>query len=259
MRELNAISVIAYRDLMKFLRDPARLVATFVFPVIFIAALGGSMQANLGRTIGYNFMAFTFTGVFAQTLFQSSAFGIISLIQDRENDFSQELFVSPVSRYSIIFGKICGESLVALAQGLAIVIFGIIVGVPLSVQRILSLLPVALAVSLFGGAFGILVLSNLKSLQAADQVFNFIMLPQYFLAGVFNPIQILPPYLEVLSRISPLRYAVDLARAVYYQGNPDYPRVVLGSLFYNTALIAVVFVLFLVVGTVLFVRGERNR
>ncbi|MCC7355879.1 MAG: ABC transporter permease [Anaerolineae bacterium] len=244
---------------MKFLRDPARIVATFIFPVIFIAALGGSLQANLGSTAGYDFLAFVFTGVFAQTIFQSAASGIISLIQDRENDFSQELFISPVSRYAIVFGKICGESLVALAQGLAIVVFGIIVGVPLAIPRIIALLPVAVVVSLFGGAFGVLVLSNLKSQQAADQVFTFIMLPQFFLAGVFNPIQVLPFYLDVLSRISPLRYAVDLARTVYYAGSPDYPKVVLGSLLFNVAVIAALFAVFLVVGTILFVRGERNR
>src|SRR5262245_29712558 len=111
MSELGPILAIAHRDLIKFLRDRGRLVGTFVFPFIFIAILGGSFQANLAGNFGFNFIAFTFTGVFGQTLFQSAADGIISLIEDRENDFSQEMFVSPISRYSIVFGKILGESL----------------------------------------------------------------------------------------------------------------------------------------------------
>src|SRR5437762_97284 len=171
MSEINAITAIAYRDLMKFLRDPARIVATFIFPLMFIFVLGNSMQASFGRGVGYDLLVVTFTGVFAQTLFQSTAQGVISLIEDRENDFSQEIFVSPISRYSIVIGKILGESLVALPQGLGIVVFGFVAGVHLSGGQLLSLLPVAAIVCVFGGAFGLLVLSNLSSQRAANQIF----------------------------------------------------------------------------------------
>jgi ABC-2 type transport system permease protein len=257
--DLSATLAIAYRDLLKFLRDPLRLVSTLIFPVIFIGILGGSFQANLGADFGYNFLVFTFTGVLAQTLFQSSAMGIVSLIEDRENDFSQEIFVSPISRYSIVFGKILGESLVALPQGLAIVIFGFIIGVPLSGFQLLSLLPVAIAASLFGGAFGVIIMANISSQRAANQIFPFIMLPQYFLAGVFSPIQILPWYLDILSRISPMRYAVDLTRGVFYAGQPDYRQVVLQEPVVNLTIMLGLFLIFMIVGTWLFVRSERNR
>src|SRR5688500_17539192 len=99
---LYAIIALGYRDLMKFLCDRMLLISTFIFPVIFIITLGGSLQANLGEVTGYNYMAFIFTGVFAQTMFQSATMGIVSILDDRENDFSQEVFVSPISRYSIV-------------------------------------------------------------------------------------------------------------------------------------------------------------
>lgn len=90
-------------------------------------------------------------------------------------------------------------------------------------------------------------------------IFNFVMLPQYFLAGVFAPIKVLPIYLEVLSRLSPMRYAVDLTRGVYYAGHSDYSAVVLAGPIFNLVVMGALFGLFLVVGTVLFVRNERNR
>src|SRR5205085_12460788 len=127
--------------------------------------------------IGYDLLVVTFTGVLAQTLFQSTAVGVISLIEDRENDFSQEIFVPPISRYSIVIGKILGESLVALPQALGILAFGFVAGVPLSLEKIVQMLPVAIVVCLFGGAFGVLVLSSLNSQRAANQIFPFIMLP----------------------------------------------------------------------------------
>jgi ABC-2 type transport system permease protein len=254
-----AVLTIAQRDFTKLLRDPSRVVATFIFPIVFIVLLGGSMQASFGQAIGFNYLVFTFTGVYAQTLFQSSALGLISLIEDRENDFSQEIFVSPVSRYAIVLGKILGESLVALPQGAAIVLVAWLLGGPFSLAQLASLIWVAPLACLFGGAFGLLVLSNLRSQRAANQIFPFVLLPQFFLAGVFNPIQSLPWYLDVLSRLSPMRYAVDLTRNAFYAGLPEYPRVVVDDLGTNLGIMAIGFAAFMVVGTALFVRAEQNR
>ncbi len=259
MNALSAILVIAQRDLLKLLRDRTRILSTFIFPFVFIGLLGGSLQASLGSVIGYSFLTFTFVGVLAQTIFQSSALGLISLIEDRENDFSQEIFISPVSRYTIIFGKILGETLVALPQGLGIILFGFVIGVPFTVASLIGLLLAAVVATLFGGAFGVIVLANLKSQRAANQIFPFILLPQFFLAGVFNPIVGLPWYLDLVSRLSPLRYAVDLLRGVYYAGRPEYDKVVLADPLTNLAIMTVAFAAFLIVGTTLFVRSERNR
>src|SRR5581483_5047066 len=139
-KNLNAILVIAYRDVIKLLRDRPRILISLIFPLIFIGALGGTFQASLGSKVGFNLLDFVFTGVFAQTLFQSTAQGIISLIEDRENDFSQEIFVSPISRYTIIIGKIIGETLVSYAQIVGVLLFGFIIGVPLTLISVLGLL-----------------------------------------------------------------------------------------------------------------------
>lgn len=259
MKEVNAISIIALRDLLKFLRDKPRIIISFIFPLLFIGILGGSLQANLGESAGYNFLAFTFTGVLAQVLFQSVASGVTYLMQDRENDFSQEIFVSPISRYSIIIGKIIGESLIAFVQAFGIIIFGLLFGVPLSFVQIIVLIPAMIIACLLGGAFGVLVLSNLNSQRSADQLFPLIFFPQFFLAGVFSPIKVLPWYLDILSKISPMRYAVDFLRGVYYWGSPEYDKIVLMDPLTNLAIIAAMFTAFLTLGTFLFVRNEKNR
>ena len=258
-REANAIGAIAYRDFLKLLRDRARIVSSFIFPMIFIGILGTSLQSSLGKLAGYDILVFTFTGVLAQTVYQSTAQGVISLMEDRENDFSQEIFVSPVSRYSIVFGKILGETLVALPQGMAILGFGLVIGVPVCAGQIGAMLVVGFVTALYGGAFGVLMLSLATSRRAADQIFPFLLLPQFFTAGIFAPIKSLPIYLEILSRLSPLRYAVDLTRGLYYAGRPEYDAVVLASPWVNLAFLGASFALFMVIGTFLFVRSERNR
>ncbi len=254
--ELNAILTVAYRDMLKFLRDRVRIVSTLIFPAIFIVILGNSFES---LDTGYSFLTYVFTGVFAQNLFQSTALGIISLIEDRENDFSQEIFVSPISRYTIIFGKIAGETSISMLQGFAIILLGFVIGISISPLQIVGLVVVGFVACLFGGAFGVAILSSLSSQRAANQLFPFIIFPQFFLAGVFNPIQDLPWYLDILSYLAPMRYAVDLTRSIYYTGTAEYALVVLDGALINLLVMTGLFFIFLVVGTWIFVRSERNR
>jgi ABC-type lipoprotein export system ATPase subunit len=74
-----------------------------------------------------------------------------------------------------------------------------------------------------------------------------------------NPVQDLPPWLDAIARLAPLRYAVDLARSVFYAGRPEEAKVVLHGPVVDLAVIAVLLAIFLPVGTFLFVRAERNR
>jgi len=267
VREFNAILTIAFRDFIKLLRDKPRIISSFIFPLIFIGALGGSFEASFGGKVDFNFLTFVFTGVFAQTLFQSTTSGVIFLIQDRENDFSQEIFVSPISRYSIILGKILGETLVSYVQILTVLIFGFIVGVPMTIPDVIILLTAGLAACLLGGAFGVMVLANMGNIRSATQIFPFLIFPQFFLAGIFNPIKditwsspiITNKILFVLSRIAPMTYVVDFVRGAYYWGKADYDQVVLYHPLVNLTIISILFVVMLSVGTFLFARSERNR
>jgi ABC-2 type transport system permease protein len=161
MTDVNAILTVASRDFLKLLRDRARLGFSIVFPFIFIGLMGGTLQGNLGRAAGFNFIGFIFTGVLGMTLFQSAAQGLISLIDDREQDFSQEMFVSPISRYSIVFGKILGESAVSLFQALPMFVLAAVLGVHLTPPIVVAMLAVSIFACLLGGGFGVTAMSLL--------------------------------------------------------------------------------------------------
>ena len=259
MKSVYSTLTIAYRDILKFFRDPGRIVATFIFPAIFIVILGKGLQTGVGQHLSFDLLTFTFTGVLAQTMFQSAASGVVSLIEDRENDFSQEIFVSPISRYVIIFGKILGESTLALFQAIGIVIIGLLIGAEMSVSQLVSVIPVLGLACLFGAAFGVLVLSNLSSQRAANQIFPFILFPQFFLAGIFSPINNLPWYLDILSKIAPLTYIVDLIRNVYYSASNQLSYVTVYPLWLDLTVVTGMFLVFIVIGTWLFVRNEKNK
>jgi ABC-2 type transport system permease protein len=218
------------------------------------------MQINFGHAVNYNLITFTMTGLLAMTLFQTAMSGLMSLIEDRENDFTQELFIAPISRYAIVFGKILGESLVALVQGVVLVFVGVLLfGVPMSFSTLLFIVPVSLITCLLGGSFGVLLVSLFSNQRTANMVMPFLMFPQFFLAGIFLPLRSLPWYLDILSKITPMRYAVDLTRGIFYAGRPEAGDVILMHPIFNLIIIAVLFTLFLCIGTFFFVRAERNR
>ncbi|GHO96915.1 ABC transporter [Reticulibacter mediterranei] len=256
----NAILTIAGRDVTRFVREPMRLAFSLILPLILIGGLAGPMQSSFGSAVHYSLITFSMTGLLAMTLFQTAMSGLMSLIEDRENDFTQELFIAPISRYAIVFGKILGESLVALVQGVVLVLVGVLLfHVPMSFSTLLFIVPVSLISCLLGGAFGVLLVSLFSNQRTANMVMPFLMFPQFFLAGIFLPVRSLPWYLDILSRITPMRYAVDLMRGVFYAGRPEAADVLLMHPIFNLIIIAVLFTLFLCIGTFFFVRAERNR
>jgi ABC-2 type transport system permease protein len=259
MKTLNAILIIAYRDVLKLVRDKRRFVGGLIFPVASIAILGSSLDANLSKTVGFNFLVFVYLGVITQNMFSSAASGIAWLIEDRQNDFAQSFFVAPISRYVIIFGKILGESIVSYTQIFGLLAIGYLAGVPIDIYQLLALLPILFLMCLFGGAFGILIMANFMDKRSIDQVFPFFIFPQFFLSGVFIPMKDVPDYLIILSRITPLFYAVDFIRGIYYYGKPEYSAVVVYNPLLNVLVMVSMFFVFIILGTYIFVKSEKER
>lgn len=257
--EVRAVAAIAQRDLTKLLRDRLRLAVSLAFPLMLIGGLGPALQPTVGRVTGLDAVALAFTGVLAATLFQSAAAGMISIVEDRENDFSRELFVAPVARLSLVSGKVVGETLVALFQGVCVVAFAVALGVPLSLGQMELVVAPCAACCLLGASFGLATLAALPNQRAAMQVFQFLLIPQYVLGGVLVPLRGLPHWLDAVSWAVPLRYAVEVTRAAFYAGTPGYRQVVTAPLALNLAVVAGLFVVLMSAGAVVVDHRERTR
>jgi ABC-2 type transport system permease protein len=222
VHEMSGLTAIAQRYVMKLARDPLRLAVSLAFPVMLIAGLGYVLEPTVGKATGLDELDVAFTGVLAATLFQSAAAGMISVVEDRRNDLARELFVTPVSRLTLVSGKVLGETLVAVAQGVFVVVFAIAFGVSAGTGQIALLIGPGVPGALLGASFGLATLAALPNQRSAMQIFQFLILPQYVLGGVLVPGHGLPATLEVLAWAMPLTYAVDLTRAAFYPGKPGY-------------------------------------
>lgn len=258
-RELSALLAIAQRDVAKLLRDRPRLAVNLAFPILLVAGLGSVLQPTVGKVTGVSAVTLAFTGVLPATLFQSTAAGMISIAEDRETDFSRTLFVAPVTRLTLLTGKICGEALVALFQGGCVVAFAAAIGVRVTGGQLAALVLPCLACCLLGGAFGLVTMAALPNQRSAMDVFQFLIIPQYVLGGVLVPLHGVPRYIDVIAGVMPLRYAVDLVRGVFFPGTPAYQQVVTTSPVLDAAVIGGVFAAAMTAGALIFNYRERTR
>ena len=86
-----------------------------------------------------------------------------------------------------------------------------------------------------------------------------LVFPQMFLSGALIPSASSTGLLGILSKLMPMTYSIDLARNIFYAGKPEYAFAVLHPFWLDLAITVAVCVVFIVVGTVMFVRRDRNR
>ncbi|MPZ13047.1 MAG: ABC transporter permease subunit [Chloroflexi bacterium] len=213
--------VVAYRDLLTFIGDRFRLLASLAFPLLFLAIFGGGFSEVIGRMAGgVGLLQFMYPGIIAQMVLTTSLFGGVSVVTDRETGFLREILVAPISRAGIVLGKVVGAAVVALLQVLALLGLAPIVGVPLDVELVVRLLPVVVLLSVALSGLGILIASFAPSQQGFQLLMQMLVFPMIFLAGVFFPVDRVPLWMEILSKLNPVTYGVDAVRQVFLGSGP---------------------------------------
>ncbi len=260
-RELSTIASICGRDILRFFRDWKINVGMSVFfPLVFLGLFGSVIGQNLGGDLPYDYFQFALLGMVAGIAIMFSANSVTSLVEERETGFTQEIFVSPVSRYSIILGKMIGSGATSLVAVAATILTGIAMGVHLSLEGIGLILLVVPLMLLLGGAFGVLVSGIFNaSPKTAGMAVMMAMFPQLFLSGAFIPVDSSTGLINVLVHLMPATYVVDLMRGVFYWGTSTYDAVVLYSPWFDLAITAAISVVLFIIGTQLFARSERVR
>lgn len=259
IREGNAVLAIAARDIVRGLKSPVLILVSLIFPIIFIGIMGGSLSQNLAGNIGFNYLQFVMIGMIVNSMFTGTITGMSSLIEERDNNLTQEFYVSPISRYSIIVGKMIGSSFSSLVGLVGILLVALIMQIPLNGMHIVWLFLITPLFCLVGGALGIFFIGFVQDSKAADVGSMLLIMPQMFLAGAIIPIQHSTGILGFLAHIMPMTYCIDLARAVFYSGQPMYDQIVLYNPTLDLLVMAGFFLVFTVIGTIMFTKAERNR
>ncbi len=215
MRNLRAVYIIWYRDILRFWHDRMRMMGAITMPLLFLFIFGSGLSASMGlNNTAINYIDFMFPGIIGMTVLTSALMGGTSLVWDKEFGFLKEVLVAPVSRASVATGKVLGSATIALIPGLIIMIFAPIIGVDFSVLTVLKLLPLMFLLAVSVSSMGILLATRMKSMEAFQMIMQLLMMPMIFLSGVFFPLKGLPAWLNFLTKVNPASYGVAPIREV---------------------------------------------
>jgi len=258
-REVNATFAIAWREILRAVKSPLSIAFTVIFPVIFIGILGGSISQNLSGALPYAYLPFMLIGMIANTMYQGTITGVTNLVEERENDFTAELFVAPISRYSVLLGKIIGSGLASLIALVGIIAMIFVMQIPMNFGDLLRVIALAPILALAGGALGVFFIGFVHDPKTAGAGVALLIFPQVFLSGALIPVANSTGILGLLAKLMPMTYSIDLARNIFYAGKPEAAFAVLYPAWLDLAITVGFFLVFTIVGTFLFVRSDRNR
>jgi ABC-2 type transport system permease protein len=259
LREINAIITIAMRQIILFLKSPAKLIQSLVMPIVFLGMFGGQLSQNMGMNMDYDFNTFMLVGMLVQTMFMVMGNGVVSLVEDRMTDFTQEILVSPVSRYSLILGTIAGSAFAAYVTFFFTIGVGYCIGARLSISQCFTLLAFSPLMCLAAGSLAVVCIGLIQKPSTAGIVIMLLMMTQTFLSGALIPVNHSTGVMALVSRVLPMTFCVDFMRGVFYAGSAEGSAVTLHAPVFNLVVIAAFTAVFLVVGTAGFVRAEKNR
>jgi ABC-2 type transport system permease protein len=211
---MNAIYILWLRELKKYTRSRAQIVASLGQPLLYLLVLGFGLGPVFQKAGNGSYLQFVAPGVIGMTVLFTSIFSGIALLFDRQFGFLKETLVAPVPRLRIMIGRTLGGATVAMLQGTLILIVCLIAGFrPVSLATapfgILFMALIAIVFAALGTAIG----SGLQDMQGFQLIMNFLVLPIFFLSGALFPLNNLPKALSFITRLDPLSYGVDGLRA----------------------------------------------
>lgn len=255
MFSYKAVYVIVLREFKRFFRQKGRLVVTLARPLIWLLIVGSGFSGiiNTGPR-GANYMQFILPGIVGMTILFNSVFSTISVVWDREFGFLREMLVAPVSRTTIVAGKLLSGTLLSLFQGVVLLALAPLLDLSVSLQGFIAMLFLMFLVSLAITSFGLFVASYLTSLEGFNVIMNFIVLPMFFLSGALYPVGALPASLKLLSFVNPLCFGVDAFKHALLDGSgaltAEFPLIV------DIAFLAIFSAVFIVAAAISFERRK---
>ncbi|HEY2505884.1 MAG TPA: ABC transporter permease [Streptosporangiaceae bacterium] len=218
--DLRAVGIVWRRELIRFRSDRLRAITSLVQPFLFLFILGTGLSnlagGSLPHSANFDFKTFIYPGVLAMSVLFTSIFSAGSIVWDREFGFLREILVAPVSRAAIVVGKCLGGATIATFQGVIFLCLAWFAHVPYNPLLILGLVGMLLLLSFTLTAFGVMMAARIKQFQAFMALTQMLVMPLFFLSGALYPLNGLPAWLTVLTRLDPLTYVVGPMRHLVF-------------------------------------------
>jgi ABC-2 type transport system permease protein len=211
---------LAVRELVRFFRQRTRVIGALGQPVIFWilfgAGLHGSFKPPAWAPAGMSYQEYVCPGIAVLIVLFTAIFSTISIIDDRREGFLQGVLVSPAPRTSLVLGKLCGGTALAVLQaGLflavapALTYAGLVptMNYEVSAAGLLAAAGFLTLVAFALTGLGYAIAWPMDSTQGYHAVMSVVLLPMWLLSGAFFPAGD-SGWLSVVIRLNPLTYGV---------------------------------------------------
>src|SRR5690348_14715432 len=160
---MNAVYILWLRELKKYTRSRAQIVASLGQPLLYLLVLGFGLGPVFQKAGNGSYLQFVAPGVIGMTVLFTSIFSGIALLFDRQFGFLKETLVAPVPRLRIMIGRTLGGATVAVLQGL--LIFGVTLVAGFRPTSVLAVLIAFLIIGLIALVFAALATAIGSSLK----------------------------------------------------------------------------------------------
>ena len=235
---------ICRRTWLQTLRRPVALTFSLAQPMIWMLLFGFLFQRfPLELDLpGIPYTDFLVPGICGMTILFGASQAGISLIRDMQTGFLGRLLATPANHRLILGGKVAGDCLRLLAQALAVLLLGLLVGARLRVS-LPAFLPALVCLGLFGAAFAslsCLIALRVRAPEGMSVFVHLVNMPIFFTSSALVPGKLMREWLSDASQWNPLTLSVDAFReALLHQQAPS----LTGALLPLAALAATLFLL----------------
>lgn len=199
------------REWIRYRRDRAYWIGQLVFPLVVVGFIGFGLNGVVRLPTGTDYLGHLASGILALLVASGGVGGGVTLIEDRQSGFLRPLLVAPVSRASLVLGKLAARTLASLL--LVGVLVALLAGfTPLGIPHPGAVVLAVIGITTSFMALGIVLAGRLRSLESFRLLSALVTVPLYFLSGIFYPVATLPALTRWLALANPLAYGVDLLR-----------------------------------------------
>lgn len=218
---LPAVTSLAWREVVRFFRQRNRVIGAIATPIVFwlLLGFGGNnafriavSEAEQGQSVGY--LEFFFPGAVLMMVLFTAIFSTITVIEDRKEGFLQSVLASPASRTAIVLGKVLGGAAIATAQGLVMLVIGMVMFQQPGLLGFLPAVGVMFLVAIGLTALGLCIAWPMSSTAGFHAVMNILLMPMWFLSGAVFPLTTAAGPIRWLMYLNPLTYGQAFFAAV---------------------------------------------
>lgn len=236
------------KEMKDFAKDKSMIFMTIMQPLIWLLLMGSGM-GGLTDNMGYaadildgapDYLTFLTPGIMIMTALYGGLYGGVTLLSDIRFGYINRLLSSPISRASIIMGKILATVVQTGMQVIFVILFSLLLGVRYQ-SGILGVFIILLITSFFCiimAAISLILSTIFKTHNAIYSLVSFITLPLMFTSNAMFPNNSMPKWLNAITYVNPITYAVKPIRTLLVHTNG------VGSIWINSGIVIGLAVIF---------------